>query len=220
MSGRGFHIGTDVHQKVQTLLPWYVAASLGAEERASVEAHLAECLHCRSELAWERRLQALHDDGDMPRDVEQDLALLRQRIESGAARPRGAAFAARLMRGWSGGPAWMRWALLVQCVVIAVLGVSLFVRPVVDDRYRALGAAAAPGAAGHANLVVRFQPGATEQAIRRVLRDNDARLVYGPTTTDAYLLVVPAGQEAATVARLRKESAVLLVESLDGRAAP
>jgi hypothetical protein len=67
---------------------------------------------------------------------------------------------------------------------------------------------------------VRFRPEATEQEMRRVLRDSEARLVYGPTATDAYLLAVPAGLETAAVQRLRKESAVLLVESLDGRAAP
>jgi len=67
---------------------------------------------------------------------------------------------------------------------------------------------------------VRFRPEATEQEIRRVLRDNEARLVYGPTATDGYLLKVPVGHEKAAVARLRKESTVLLVESLDGQAAP
>jgi len=56
--------------------------------------------------------------------------------------------------------------------------------------------------------------------MRRVLRDSEARLVYGPTATDAYLLAVPAGLESEAVKRLRNEHAVLLVESLNGRTAP
>jgi len=64
------------------------------------------------------------------------------------------------------------------------------------------------------------QAAAIVQYLRRVLSDNKARLVYGPTATDAYLLAVPAGLEATAVRQLRQEDAVLLVESLDGRAAP
>jgi len=45
-------------------------------------------------------------------------------------------------------------------------------------------------------------------------------MVYGPTATDAYLLAVPAGLESTAVKQLRQEKAVMLVESLDGRAAP
>ncbi len=221
MSGRVFHIGADVHQKVQALLPWYVGASLGADERASVEAHLAECLRCQSELAWERRLQAAHEDGDAAGDVERDFALLRERIAGAAAPRRRGGLATRLLRGWHRGPAWMRWAMLAQCAAVALLSVTLLVLHSPDERYRTLGGpAVATGAAGGGNLIVRFRPEATEQEMRRVLRDSEARLVYGPTTTDAYLLAVPAGREQAAVLRLRKERAVLLVESLDGRAAP
>jgi hypothetical protein len=88
-----------------------------------------------------------------------------------------------------------------------------------EQRFRALGG---PGASGTAsgNLIVRFRPEATEQEMRRVLRDSRARLVDGPTTTDAYLLAVPSGFEAAAVRQLRQERAVLLVESLDGRTMP
>jgi hypothetical protein len=53
-----------------------------------------------------------------------------------------------------------------------------------------------------------------------VLRDSQARLVYGPTTTDAYLLAVPADRVKAAVTRLRGERVVLLVEALDGGAVP
>jgi RNA polymerase sigma-70 factor (ECF subfamily) len=61
---------------------------------------------------------------------------------------------------------------------------------------------------------------AQAQLRARLLRDNEARLVYGPTTTDAYLLAVPPERVRAVVTRLRAQNVVLLVEALDGSAAP
>lgn len=221
MSDRVVHLGADVHQKVQALLPWYVCASLDADERVRVEAHIAECPRCQAELAWERKLQAAHADIDAPGNVDQGFALLRERIAGAAVPRRRGGLVARLKHGWHEGPAWMRWAFMGQCVVVAALSGLLLVVLPPEQRYRALGGpAAAPGATGGGNLIVRFRPEATEQELRRALRDSEARLVYGPTATDAYLLAVTPGHEMAAVARLRKETAVVLVESLDGRVAP
>jgi anti-sigma factor RsiW len=217
------HLGTDLHQEVQALLPWYVCASLGAEERARVEAHIAECPRCQAELAWERELQAACSNSNLaaPGDVDRGFARLRERIAVGPPPRRRFGLVARLRARWREGPAWTRWALLAQCVLVATLSGLLLLPPSPEQRFRALGGPAGPPAAADGgNLIVRFRPEATEQEMRRVLRDSKARLVYGPTSTDAYLLAVPAGLETAAVKQLRQESAVLLVESLDGRAAP
>ncbi|HEY2256426.1 MAG TPA: hypothetical protein VGI11_12380, partial [Variovorax sp.] len=116
---------------------------------------------------------------------------------------------------------WTRRALLGQCVLVATLGSLLVLTASPEQRYRALGGPAAPlASAAGGQLIVRFRPDATEQEMRRVLRDSQARLVYGPTATDAYLLAVPVGLETDAVKQLRQERVVLLVESLDGRAAP
>ena len=47
-----------------------------------------------------------------------------------------------------------------------------------------------------------------------------ARLVDGPTATDAYLLNVPAERQAAALAGLRASPTVVLAESLDAGARP
>jgi len=221
MSGRVVQLGTDLHQKVQALLPWYVGASLDEEERARVEAHIAECPRCQAELAWEREIQAAcaHSKPVATGNADGGFALLRERITADAPPPQRPGLLARLKDRWLATPGWTRWALAGQCVLVAALSGVLLVQLAPDQRYRALGGPAAASGAG-GNLIVRFRPEATEQEIRRVLRDSEARLVYGPTATDAYLLAVPAGLETAAVQRLRKESAVLLVESLDSRAAP
>jgi hypothetical protein len=218
VSGRVVHLGSDVHGEVQALLPWYVCASLDAEERARVEDHLVRCPRCRAQLAWERTLQSADAGVDAPRDVEADLARVRERMADMAAPLHRAGLRARLQRGWkawASGPAWMRWAMEAQCAAVVALSVLLLTPSSVGERYRALGGPAVTPGAG--NLIVRFRPEATEQEMRRALRDSDARLVHGPTTTGAYLLSVPPGHEEAAVVRLRKDSSVVLVESLDGR---
>jgi hypothetical protein len=216
-------LGADVHHRVQALLPWYVGATLGAEERARVEAHLAECPRCQSELAWERKLQAIAEDGgdtETPGDADRGFALLRERIAGGAPPGRLGGLATLATRGWIRVAAWTRWALTGQFAAVVTLGILLSLwLPSPEQRYRALGGPAT-ATLDRGNLLVRFRPETTEQQMRSVLRDSEARLVYGPTTTDAYLLAVPAGRVKAAVTRLREETSVLLVESLDGGTAP
>ena len=221
MTGHVVQLGSDVHQKVQSMLPWYVGASLDAEERACVESHIAECPRCQAELALELELQAAYKaDTGTPGDVDRGFAALRERLPGGAAPRPGRGLLSRLKDLVRDCPPWTRWALAAQCVVVATLGGLLILPLAPVQRYRALGGPAGPPAADGGQLIVRFRTEATEQEMRRVLRDNKARMVYGPTATDAYLLAVPAGLESTAVKQLRQEKAVMLVESLDGRAAP
>ena len=219
MTARVLPLDADVHAQVQALLPWYVRARLEPDEHARVEAHVAQCPRCQAELAWERKMQITDDDAGDEHQAERDLATLRARIGSDAKSTGRAGAAARLMRGWRQGPAWLRWALLAQCAAVATLSVALLVEsPSPGQRYRALGAHTALPAGG--NLIVRFRPDATEQEIRDALRDSNARLVHGPTSTDAYVLAVPADHVDDAVTRLRARRVVLLVESLDGASPP
>ena len=222
MSATVIPLNTDPHQAVQTLLPWYVTGRLDRAEVKAVEGHLAHCAHCQAELAWERKMQdaqvALGDGGG---DVEQGWLQLLRRIElRGHAEPPLASGPNR--QGGKGRAAalwvrWLRWALGAQFAVIGVLA-TLLIWPIEPaERYRALGT---PGHAASGNVVVRFHPEATERDIRRVLNAAGAKLVDGPTVTDAYLLNVPTAHQAAALAGLRAQPTVVLAESLDGGMPP
>ena len=104
-------------------------------------------------------------------------------------------------------------ALAAQFTVIAGLAILLAERPAAPP-YRLLGDADGAGA----NLVVVFKPDTAEKELRRLLRANQARVVGGPTVTDAYLLAVPDPQRARV--RLRAESAVVLAEALAAGESP
>jgi anti-sigma factor RsiW len=210
--GRVVPLNPDAHAEVQVLLPWYVNGRLEAHEHSLVEAHLAACARCAAEVEAERRLQAAHQGIEVPGDVERSLAALRTRMAAsrpGAAPARPATARAPGRWPWRGVPGWLQGALALQFAVIVALAGWLVAAPEAD--YRVLGSGAASG-----NVVVKFRADAAEQEIRRALRASGARLVDGPTSTDAYLLAVPAGQEEAAIARLRAEPQVLLAESLGG----
>jgi anti-sigma factor RsiW len=202
-----------LHDEVRSLLPWHASGTLSADETSRVEAHLAGCVSCRVALAWEQRLYAAHQASPPPAaDVEGALARLRPRIEQGAHRRRiGSGLLARIAAEWQGSGALLRAMLVVQAMLLAGVFLLFDNARSVAGRYRALGDS---DGAAHADAVVRFQPTASEEALRRALTASGARLVGGPTASGAYLLRLPAAREEAALQQLRADPAVQLAESL------
>jgi len=210
VKARVLHLDSDEHGAVQAVLPWYANGTLDPAERAEVEAHLTDCARCRADLEFQRHLRATPAPEAPAGEVDRGWRTLRAQLEAPAAdetRPMPA-------RDRRSAPRWWPLALGLQAAFVVVLMLAsawLFLpRP---DAYRTLGGAAAPPAA---NALVVFRPDATEAEMRRALRTADARVVGGPTVTDAYLLRMPA-VDADSLARLRAEPAVARVESLEGR---
>jgi len=203
------------HQAVQLLLPWRGNAMLSASEAARVDAHVAECPRCQADLAGQARWrQAAPDAGlDELAPVDQRWAGLRRQIVADGAAPQSAREARHraVPRGWS-------FALAAQAGLLAAF-VLVAAWPALSARfepsYRGLGAAPVSAAA---NAIVVFRPDATEAQIRAALRAGDARLVGGPTVTDAYLLHLRTTDQT-TLATLRGQPGVLRIESLEAGAA-
>lgn len=210
MNGRILRLGGDDHDIVQLLLPWLDSGHLDDAEAARVAAHLSGCARCQADIAWHRRLQGVAADepapgdaADAPSDADRGWAALRRQLPK---QPRAARTTAPPW--WSG---W-RWLMALQSAVIVGLAALVVVMLPRDDAYRALGS---PGHAGEASIVVVFRPDASESQIRQALRDSDARLVDGPTVTGAYLLSAAPARHTAAIERLRRQTVVLRVESLD-----
>jgi len=221
VNGRIVRLGGDEHDIVQLLLPWVDSGGLDAAEAARVDAHLGQCARCQADVTWQRRLRAVVPDAAAAgapsatdADVDRGWAALRERLDPSA--PAGRGRAVRSPRAARAAPPWWsawRWLLALQSSVIVALAFALLVVVMLprDDAYRALGSA---GRASDASIVVVFRPEASELQIRQALRDSEARLVDGPTVTGAYLLGVAPAQHAAAIERLRRQHAVLRVESL------
>jgi anti-sigma factor RsiW len=198
------------HRSAQDLLPWYVNGTLGAAEASSVAQHIAGCERCQKDAAEQAQLRASAPATQVAGDVERDWAVLRSRIEAfPPARPHGP-------EGATPGP-WRRWlpfTVAIQGALIITLVLVLIGGPSREERYRALGA---QPAASEANAVAVFRADATSQQMRDALQAAGARIVGGPTITDAYLLRV-TNPTPQVLSRLRAQPGVLRVEALQEEA--
>ena len=210
MKARILPLDTDEHHDVQSLLPWFVTGTLEVPQADRVEAHLAHCARCQADLAWQRRFRDAPVEIVPVRDVEAGWTALRRQLAPGP--EAGAASAAPPPRGRPWVPSFALGIPLVLASAMAGVWIGT-TRPAEPYATLGNGAAIAP-----ANALVVFRPDATETEIRSALRIGDARLVGGPTVTDAYLVRVP-DVKAERLARLRAQPAVVRVESLEGDAA-
>jgi len=237
MNGRIFRMDIPAHQAVQELLPWDASEQLAPDETQRVREHLQTCAQCRQDLEWERDMRAEAAASDaLPPGVDMESALARLMPALGAqehaapvmvtatsATPEAAPIAAgapQRVSWWrtasANQPSWLRWTVAAQWVLIIGLG-ALLLRPDTDPApYRVLGSAVSSGA----NLVVIFQPNTSERELRHILQAQGARVVDGPTVTDAYLLHVPPATRERALAALHAEPAVQLAEALDGGTPP
>lgn len=217
-SGRIVQLDTSTHQTVQELLPWLVVDKLRDDELAMVQEHLALCTQCQHDAAWQRQLRSAQPPERALPDMERALAKLRPQLDLQRRMP------ARHAPGrfWSAlaqhHARWIGWTLAAQLAAIVCLAVAIGLAPSRSDfiAYHALGASA--GAAG--NVVVVFKPETTERELRRILQLSGARVVDGPTVTDAYVLKVSGPHLSHALKQLRAQPAVILAESLETGGAP
>jgi len=211
MTGTIISLHGDQHDQVNALLPWYVSGTLDDNDLARVEGYLAACQSCLTALATERRLKALIAETAQRGDADVGFSRLMADIDSGPA----AAPSSSLVRQWTTSPAWMRWAVAAQLLILIGGGVWLGVSeaPKAAPQYHALASRDQPRPG---NVVVVFKPDAKESEVRGALRTAHARLVDGPTAADAYILVVPAKGRDAALKTLRGDPAVVVAEPLDG----
>ena len=201
------------HETTQELLPWLLAGTLDSAEFANIQPHLETCPQCRAELEWQRKLRAAAPPSDAAFDADRALAKLLPRLGPQEAR---IGVLDRWREALAANSAWLRWTALAQLAAIGVLA-AMLARP--DGNagdYRALGAA--PRAA--ADAVVVFKPDTTEREMRRILQAGGARVIDGPTVTNAYVLALPDAQMPAALARLRAEPAVTLAQPLGAAKQP
>ena len=205
----------DAHEQADELLPWYATGQLDDRERSLVEAHLAGCAECQRQLAAEQRLVE-EFQAESPEVDEAGWARLRSRIATPAPK--------RERRNWIGEAAedlrriFSRpvYATLAAAEVAFVAFAAWFLPFATQPAYQALGSSQAPAAA---NVIVMFRADATEADMRGALVASGATLVGGPTSSDAYLLHVPAKARDSALARLRADHDVTLAQPID-RAAP
>ncbi|SDF04350.1 Putative zinc-finger [Massilia sp. PDC64] len=198
------------HLEAQDALPWLANGTLAGAERERVQAHVETCAHCRADLALLRTVHAAGPGPDLDVDPDRAFARLMPQLDAAPAQEKSGMLQRWRNRMAANDGTWLRAAVALQFCAIAVLG-ALLARPSGQpDSYRVLGAA---GANGMARVVVTFRPDTPEAELRRIVRASGARIVGGPTVTDAWL-VGADGRLDPVLARLRAEPAVTLAEPL------
>jgi anti-sigma factor RsiW len=218
--GNVIPLAGDRHQQVQSLLPWFVNGTLDEDEEAAVEAHLAECAECRADLATEMAMG--REVAVASLDIDQGWAAMRARITKGdgvpAAPPLPDNVAPIRRKPLLKRPIAIGWAVAAQAVALAlVVGGLELTRSEPTHVYHALGSAPAPAAG---NVIVIFRPEATEFAMRTAFTRTGAKLVGGPTASDAYVLHVDAAKRAEALTALRADRNIVLAEPIDGPGIP
>jgi anti-sigma factor RsiW len=209
-------LGDVRHEETRLLLPWYATGRLEPDDAARVETHINGCARCRAELKLERRLKA--EVADMPSAVDQGWAAMLERLHPAARNGAGPSwFAGRAGGLWRVGRPWIGWAVAAGMGAVFVAGALSPRTPMSAATYHTL---AAPPAARPGNVVVVFQPDATEAQIRTALAASGARLVDGPTAADAYVLNVPPSRRETALATLRASKPVVAAEPVDSAGAP
>ena len=213
---------TPVHPEISSLLPWYVNGSIDAGERQRVDEHLAQCTHCRDELARERwvyqNMTAENPVEYMPSASLQRLQARLDGIDAGEPAAVEAPVGADKSRDRS-----MPWQGLMAASV-AVLAVALSL--LAAGRWTEYGARAAapvyhtvttavPRAPNEAIRAV-FSPTITLSELQIILDQAQLRIVSGPTEAGVYSLAPSSGRPVSTsLALLRGHAEVRFAETIE-----
>lgn len=199
----------DPHLETERLLPWYAMGQLDPADRAKVDAHLADCAACQMELRLERKLGS--NVAGLSLNVELGWAQLRRRLDLSPPEYRKTSQAGAAIWRMITRPRRIGWFVAAQAATILIVAVMIspLERPA---PYRTLGTPAGQTAG---NVIVIFQPDASEADLRRTLNAAGARVVNGPTSAGAYILRVSAVERSAALAKLRAQTDVVLAQPID-----
>lgn len=186
------------NERFEELLPWYANGSLGAEDRAWVDAYLAQNPEARSELDWYRSLQMRVRENAPAVPATIGLARAMRLIRGD--RP---TFAERV--GAFFGNLGMRpsFALAGLALVAVQGGVILNLLGSVRENENEIRALNAVRVTEAPMLKISFAPDAKEADIRLLMVQVQGELAGGPGQLGDYYLRVPAGTETAALARVQ-----------------
>ncbi|MDM0080944.1 hypothetical protein QTI17_10110 [Variovorax sp. J31P179] len=185
-------------ERFEELLPWYANGSLGAEDRAWVEAYMAQHPESRSELDWYRSLQARVQENAPAVPATIGLARTMRLIQGD--RPTLAERIGAFFGNFGMRPSYALAALAVMAVQGGVIVNMLGSARESADEIRALHAVRVEEGP---MLKISFAPDAKESDIRMLVVQVHGELAGGPGQLGDYYLRVPAGSEAAALAQVK-----------------
>lgn len=223
------------HQQAVQVLPWFVNGTLTAQEHAAVEAHVRDCLRCRSELEqlnrWQGEFSQTMHERPVPSAVASNraAALIARAAASNEsvpphesertprpARQRRPAF--DTIAAWVAVPSrWLTAAPRAAAIAIAMLlaaGVltwSLVPRTPDTADFRTLTTPDSLPAGQY--LRIALHPQSEAGSLDRLLRESGLTIVAGPSEHGVYTLALNNDEWPQAVATLEADPAVLFAET-------
>jgi hypothetical protein len=197
------------HPESLELLPWY--ATLSREQQKELDAHVATCAECASELA---EIRSLHQDMAAIDDTPEPSPFLLQRtlarIESHEAEKAAGGWR-RLFAWWRLNPVTTRMLVVSQAVLVIGLAVGLVYYRQQAQFVTQSGAGGATGI----RFLVRFKPEISEQMLRDSVRQVGGSIVDGPSALGLYTVQIPKdGTAQRVLEQLQQNSNVGFVQQV------
>ena len=200
------------HQEVSALLPWFVNATLGEADRQRVEAHIANCMACREDLAAQQRIcEAIEAQPALDYMPVASLKRLQARLD---AQPESAATPAPRQESPSRMPwrGWMAASVAAMAVAVALFAADRWVLEARLQPNYSTVTSSAPRPQGEVIRAV-FAPTITLVELQGILDEAQLRIVSGPTEAGVYSLASNSTLTVrASLALLRQHSSVRFAE--------
>jgi hypothetical protein len=190
-------------ERFEELLPWYANGSLGAEDRAWVDAYIEQHPEARGELEWYRSLQARVQENVPAVPTTIGLARTMRLIQGD--RPSLAERVSAFFGNLGLRPSYALGALAVMAVQGGLIVTLLGNARDSADEIRALHSVRVEEGP---MLKVSFAPDAKEADIRMLMVQIHGELAGGPGQLGDYYLRVPAGSEAAALTQVQAAAIV------------
>jgi hypothetical protein len=192
-----------MNERFEELLPWYANGSLGDEDRAFVDTYLEQHPEARSQLEWYRSLQKRVQENAPAVPATIGLARAIRLIQGD--RPTMAERIGAFFGNFGLRPSY---AMAAVAVVAVQGGVILNLLGNVSDNADEIRALHAVRVEEGPMLKISFAPDARESDIRMLVVQVHGELAGGPGQLGDYYLRVPAGSEAAALARVQAATIV------------
>jgi len=211
-------------------LPWYVNGTLQGSELQQVERHLANCVVCWGELAYQRGLSELvADSEDFPMSSERGWKEIVERIEAddSISSHRGSVITHWLqapIRLWQQTTPGVHGTLLAQAAAIlllvgfAVTGILFRSRGATPEpAYHTLSDDVAPVTDSRLRIQLVFVPDTPEIEVRSVVASIGGDIVAGPSPLGVYTVATTLPEDGSVtqkslLSRLRKHDSVVFAE--------
>jgi len=193
------------------LLPFYVNGTVSAEDRAFVEAHLADHPEARAELDWHRALQSQLRDS-IPA-VPETIGLAKAMRLIHGDRPTVAERIGAFFANFGMRPGYALAGVAVIALQAGIIGNLL--QDARDDAAEIRSLRTEPVEEGPL-LKVNFAADAKEADIRFALMSVQGQLAGGPGQLGDYFVRVPAGQQDKAAEQLQKHPTVQAVAVVPG----